>query len=260
MLRPRLSPTIRRLPSDRPYTSREVAVAAALASIAAFGPKEYHDLQVALGQLGEDALHDALTDLLEALACEHGDDCACFLREHGSAVDREALDAVVSGRAGGELLLARAFIRWCWRHWRREVRHGLREVGASGAMRTDDRDGIASHALDLRGEQDALHPPRRSCVERCEEQVDGTGHDHVLEHLLTQSGCSERESDAYVETESRAGREFGNALADSVRTATTRARRKLRSCLSAHGVLSFEDLEIAIDEGVFASDEYASAA
>ncbi len=252
MRNPRLVPVVRRLSPNRPFTAREEVIAEALAGIPSLSDSAYITLRSVLRPLGEEALHLALLDLLAALACKHRS-CECLLRRDRQCDprDRDAINSMGTAGENGSLPLARAFVRWCWRHWRREQRRGLSEGASSEENLSDGRGGTVTNSLDQRSEREGLYAQDVGSHDRCEEHADRAGFDRMLELIFSRSRCSEREANAYVDTKSRRGREFGNALEDSVRKAASRAQAQIRSHLALHGILTREDLEVAIEEGDF---------
>lgn len=254
----RFAPIFRVLPVDRPFTPREITIAKALASVPSLSARAYRSLRSAMGQLDEDAVHAALTDLLTALACDHAD-CECLLAKDGDPRDRAAIASLANAGEAGSAMLARTFVRWAWRHQRGEDRRSTREIALSKMARSSRSDDGASCQPDGRLESRLPNAPEQDCALLCEESGEGAANDRVLELIFSRSGCSEREADTYVETESRPGREFGNALTVPVRKAASRARGRIRSYLTLRGILSRDDLAVAIEEGDFREEFLAMA-
>jgi hypothetical protein len=243
-------PVVRSLPADRSFTKREGEIASALGRILSRGAQGYGDLRSLLSFLGEESVHAAFMDSLNALACTH-EGCGCLLREKGDARDRVAMEAF-QRRDEDELLpFARAFVRWCWHHWRGMARLANREVASSFEARTGGGGNIVANSLDHRSEHDGIHPSERGFALRCEESADGTRFDSVLEMILHRSGCSELEADAYVAADSRLKRTIGSRVDECERTAASRGRRKVKAYLASRGIYDREDLEVAIEEGEF---------
>ncbi len=251
MRSPRIKPVVRRLPSNRPPTARERAIAKALASFPSLKSQDYVVLREALRLQGEDALDAALTDLLKALACTHVK-CACLLKKGGDARDREAIASLATCGPDGSVLLARSFGRWCWRHRRKEERWSERERPSSAEARTDHERGSIADSLDHRAESHGLYPKAWND----EERADGTSSGRVFEFILSQSRCSEKEIVSFVEVKSRLKHDFESAASAPERSGARVAKRKMNTYLTPLGVLSFEDLEVAIEDGLFREATY----
>lgn len=251
MRSPRIKPVVRSLPSNRPPTPRECTIAKALASFPALRSQDYDVLRSALRLQGENALDAALADLLGALACPHVK-CTCLLKKGGDPRDRAAIESLATCGSDGSVLLARSFGRWCWRHRRKEDRWSERERPSSTEVRTTDERGVVADSLDRYPESHGLYPRAWSDEESADRALPG----RVFEFVVSQSRCSEKEIASFIEVKSRLKHDFESAASAPERSGARVAKRKMRGYLAPLGVLSFEDLEVAIEDGLFREATY----
>ncbi|MBI5515259.1 MAG: hypothetical protein HY909_15890 [Deltaproteobacteria bacterium] len=233
-----------RIPTEKKLRPHEEAITKALVHPQTLKPEAYKKLRAALA-FNEDAMHEALLSLLEALQCDHVN-CTCALHKASDEVHR-AVATAHTHECEETGLLARTFIAWCRNHRRLERRRGWRERLA--APSSDDNDSDATKAEEPTVKTGEISDLCVRVIAPIEAATDRPKYREALLKLFAVSESSPAQTDAFVTINVRDGREVGNAVPESVRRAASVARKKIDGYRAENGLHDREDFDVAMEDG-----------